>query len=313
MNVLEPDVTRWTTQAIAEFLASPAAEGLTAEDLTVYVAMRRAAASYERCGVTAALMTKKDRELRESAYQAFRQARARWSAVRRGRSPTTCKRFQREEPMGRGKDTQAFLVAHSAGHFRVTKAGRDALVAARIKSYPARFEVRPGTALANSLIALADGLDGCDGRVPKSLRTAHERAKGTAAAAGRAVERLGKFETRLDPKGRSDLWRSAPAHMLRKVELRDRIIAAAPPGCSVCGAVVAAGGRKMKPSLCARCYVRERRGQPPAKRSSTPKLDASITVQLPAELKRELERCADSLDESVSTFVLELVRKAVKR
>lgn len=81
MSVLEPDVSKWTPEAVAAFLASPAAEGLTAADLQLYVAMRSACRAWESSRPPFAYWTKKAREDSAAAYQRFRQARARWSAV----------------------------------------------------------------------------------------------------------------------------------------------------------------------------------------------------------------------------------------
>lgn len=78
--MIEPDYRRWTPEAIRAFLASEAAqlEGLTADDLKLYVAMCEA---YRAAFSSTPPKGEADRKRRAELYAEFRKARFKWAAV----------------------------------------------------------------------------------------------------------------------------------------------------------------------------------------------------------------------------------------
>lgn len=192
--------------------------------------------------------------------------------------------------MGRGKGTPAFLVGASGSgtSFHVTNAGRDALLAHLNKGVPRGFDVEPGSDLARWLILLDEKRHG---RVPKSLLKKH-----AAALADNA-----KKASHVFPGMRRQLDKP------RDAEADDR-----PFVCTVCLAPVGPGGRKTAPAKCARCYQRERRGLPEAKRSTAEPRDRSVTVQLTKSTVEQLERAAAKFKITLSTLISRVVTGEIR-
>lgn len=123
--------------------------------------------------------------------------------------------------------------------------------------------------------------------------TVHHSALGVVVSFGAARNRLhsttskGEHVKKSETKMRAQLKREP----------------AAEPGCSVCGEPVGPGGRKSTPPACARCYQRERRGLPPAPRSTAEPRSESVTFQISKSGLELLERRASSMGITVSKLI----------
>lgn len=177
--------------------------------------------------------------------------------------------------MSRSPKDLPFLVGRSGNRFHITAAGRE------IVHKPRRFPIEPGSDLAGALIAAAR--NGA-GKVHLSLERAHERA-----CADNAKKAAHVF----------------PGMKLSNMPLR----AATDRGdfCTVCRAGVGPGGRRSAPAKCARCYQRERRGQPEAARSTAEPRVESVTFQTTKAGRELLEAEARRLGVTVSKLVVRLV------